>query len=190
MIRIGITGGIGSGKSVVATLLRVFGVPVYVADEESQKLTDTSPVIREKLIALFGGDIYVGKELNRTLLAGYVFTDARLRKEVNGIIHPEVHRHFLAWTRERRGAVCAIESAILFESGFDKVVDKTMMVYAPREIRIERAMGRDKATREDVVRRIKSQMSDEEKRDLSDYVILNDGRHALLPQVGKILSSL
>ena len=190
MIRIGITGGIGSGKSVVATLLRVFGVPVYVADEESRKLTDTSPVIREKLTALFGDDIYIGRELNRKRLAGYVFTDARLREEVNGIIHPEVHRHFLAWTRGQQGAACAIESAILFESGFDKDVDKTLMVYAPQEIRIERAVRRDKATGEEIIRRIESQMSDEEKRDLSDYVILNDERHALLPQVGKFLSSL
>ena len=190
MIRIGITGGIGSGKSVVATLLRVFGVPVYVADEESRKLTDTSPVIREKLTALFGDDIYIGRELNRKRLAGYVFSDARLREEVNGIIHPEVHRHFLAWTCGQQGAACAIESAILFESGFDKDVDKTLMVYAPQEIRIERAVRRDKATGEEIIRRIESQMSDEEKRDLSDYVILNDERHALLPQVGKFLSSL
>lgn len=190
MIRIGITGGIGSGKSVVATLLRVFGVPIYVADEESRKLSDTSPVIREKLTALFGSDIYNERGLDRKLLAGYVFTDNKLLTQVNAIIHPEVHRHFLAWTREQQGTACAIESAILFESGFDKAVDTTLMVYAPREIRIERAARRDGTTHEEIIRRIESQMQDEEKRDLSDYVILNDGRHALLPQVGKFISSL
>ena len=143
MIKVGITGGIGSGKSVVASLLALSGIPVYIADEES--------------------------------------------KQVNQIIHPEVNRHFSAWVERQTSPLCAIESAILFESGFYKVVDISLMVYAPRELRIERALGRDSASREEIERRINSQMSDEEKKDRSDYVIYNDNRQALIPQVGKLL---
>ena len=171
MIKIGITGGIGSGKSVVASLLALSGVPVYIADEESKWLTNNSPVIREKLTALFGPEIYNPEQL----------------QQVNQIIHPEVNRHFSAWVERQTSPLCAIESAILFESGFYKVVDISLMVYAPRELRIERALGRDSASREEIERRINSQMSDEEKKDRSDYVIYNDNRQALIPQVGKLL---
>ena len=172
MIKIGITGGIGSGKSVVASLLALSGVPVYIADEESKWLTNNSPVIREKLTALFGPEIYTNEGLNKKLLASHIFNNPEQLQQVNQIIHPEVNRHF---------------SAILFESGFYKVVDISLMVYAPRELRIERALGRDSASREEIERRINSQMSDEEKKDRSDYVIYNDNRQALIPQVGKLL---
>ena len=190
MIKVGITGGIGSGKSVVASLLNLYGIPVYVADTESKTLVDTSPLIRENLTVLFGSDIYDGKGLNRKLLASYIFTDPKLREKVNAIIHPEVNRHFAAWVEAQGKEVCAIESAILFESGFNLVVDKVLMVYAPREIRIERATLRDGASREDIIRRIDSQMSDERKKELSDYIIYNDGTQALLPQIQKFITAL
>ena len=187
MIKIGITGGIGSGKSVVATLLELSGIPVYIADTESKLLTATSPVIREKLIALFGEQLYTADGLDKKRLASHIFGNPERLEQVNAIIHPEVNRHFLAWTERQNTPVCAIESAILFESGFYKVVDISLMVYAPRELRIERALGRDSASREEIERRINSQMSDEEKKDRSDYVIYNDNRQALIPQVGKLL---
>lgn len=190
MIKVGITGGIGSGKSVVASLLNLYGIPVYVADTESKILVDTSQLIREKLTALLGSDIYDGKGLNRKLLASYIFTDTKLREKVNAIIHSEVNRHFAAWVEVQGKEVCAIESAILFESGFNLVVDKVLMVYAPREIRIERATLRDDASREDIIRRIDSQMSDERKKELSDYIIYNDGKQALLPQIQKFITAL
>ena len=158
MIKIGITGGIGSGKSVVASLLALSGVPVYIADEESKWLT-----------------------------ASHIFNNPEQLQQVNQIIHPEVNRHFSAWVERQTSPLCAIESAILFESGFYKVVDISLMVYAPRELRIERALGRDSASREEIERRINSQISDEEKKDRSDYVIYNDNRQALIPQVGKLL---
>ena len=186
MIKIGITGGIGSGKSVVATLLELSGIPVYIADTESKLLTATSPVIREKLIALFGEQLYTADGLDKKRLASHIFGNPERLEQVNAIIHPEVNRHFLAWTERQNTPVCAIESAILFESGFYKVVDISLMVYAPRELRIERALGRDSASRE-IERRINSQISDEEKKDRSDYVIYNDNRQALIPQVGKLL---
>lgn len=189
MKKIGITGGIGSGKSVVSRLLSLFGVPVYIADEESKRLTDSSPVIREGLVRLFGSEIYRPEGgLNRQLLASHIFGNRENLLRVNQIIHPEVNRDFLAWAAGRQtSSACAIESAILFESGFDSIVDIRLMVYAPLSVRIQRAVERDGVQAEAIERRIRSQMPDEEKREMSDYVIWNDGSRALIPQVEKFL---
>ncbi len=190
MIKIGITGGIGSGKSVVASLLALSGIPVYIADEESKRLTNNSPVIRDGLIRLFGTDIYTKKGLNKRLLASYIFNDREALRQVNAIIHPEVNRDFLDWARKQDSPLCAIESAILFESGFNRIVDVSLMVYAPKEIRIERASARDSVSREEIERRIDNQMPDEKKKELSDYVIYNDGKQALLPQIHSFIERL
>ena len=109
---------------------------------------------------------------------------------MNAIIHPEVNRHFLAWTERQNTPVCAIESAILFESGFNRIVDTTLMVYAPMEIRIGRILERDSVSREEIIRRIESQLPDEMKKEKSDYVIFNDGEQALLPQITAFLAGL
>lgn len=190
MIKIGLTGGIGSGKTVVASLLMVMGIPVYIADDESKKLTNESPVIRAKLIELFGESIYSQNGLNRVLLASYIFEHPELLKAVNSIIHPEVNLHFLNWVAHQPGDICAIESAILFESGFDRIVDASIMVYAPKEIRIERACKRGNLIREEVERRINNQLSDEIKKKQSNYVIDNDGTRAIIPQLEEIIRVL
>jgi dephospho-CoA kinase len=190
MIKIGLTGGIGSGKSVVSSLLEALDVPVYIADTESKRLTQTSLSIREQLVSLFGETIYCGEEINRKRLASLIFNDAECLRKVNAIIHPEVNRHFLAWAARQTVPVCAIETAILFESGFNRCVDVCVMVHAPLELRIERVMSRDGISREEVLSRITSQLSDEEKKMYSDYVIYNDGKQALLPQVSAIIAAL
>lgn len=190
MIKIGITGRIGSGKSVVAQLMSVHGIPVYIADDESKKLTNTSPVIRERLIHLFGPDIYTPEGLNKPALAKVIFGNKDLLLQVNQIIHPEVNKHFLTWSEHQQQHGCAIESAILFESGFNKIVDVSLMVYAPLEIRIQRALQRDHSTEEALRKRIESQVSDEEKKLWADYIITNDGKQPLLPQVEKFLSQI
>lgn len=191
MIKIGITGGIGSGKSIVASLLNLHGIPVYLADTESKILTATSPVIREKLIALLGKELYTEEGLlNKKLLASYIFSNPEYLKEVNAIIHPEVKRHFTEWAERQLSEFCAIESAILFESGFNQTVDKSLMVYAPLELRIGRAMQRDNVSREEIINRINNQLPDETKKEWSDYVIHNDDIQALLPQVDRFLASL
>lgn len=190
MIKIGITGGIGSGKSVVASLLNLYGIPVYVADTESKLLTATSPVIKEKLTALFGKELYTDGGLDKRLLASYIFGNPECLKQVNAIIHPEVNRHFTEWTKRQSSEFCAIESAILFESGFNNAVDKSLMIYAPLELRIQRALLRDNVSREEIVSRINSQLPDETKKDRSDYVIHNDDKQALLPQVEIFLAFL
>lgn len=190
MSKIGITGGIGSGKSVVASLLELSGIPVYIADKESKRLTETSPVIRKKLTDLLGADLYTEKGLDKKLLASHIFAHPEMLKQVNGIIHPEVNRHFTAWTEAQDTPFCAIESAILFESGFDRAVDIRLMVYAPMEVRIARAVERDAATRSEVIDRMKSQMPDEIKKERADYIIYNDNRQALIPQIGKFITYL
>ena len=190
MIKIGITGGIGSGKSVVASLFQLLGVPVYIADEESKRLTNQSMTIRRQLIAHYGEAIYTAEGLNKPLLAAKIFQDPAQRRIVNGIIHPEVKHHFEAWAAQQETPLCAIESAILFESGFDQVVDTHLMVYAPKALRIERATARDAASREAIQQRIESQMADEEKRELADHLIYNDNQQPLIPQVMALIARL
>ncbi|MCC8172594.1 MAG: dephospho-CoA kinase [Parabacteroides sp.] len=187
MIKIGITGGIGSGKSVVAALFRLLGVPVYIADTESKRLVGEHPVIRERLLALLGPETYTCEGLNRAYMASRIFADPALLTAVNGIIHPVVNRHFLDWAAGQTAPLVALESAILFESGFDSVVDVSLMVYAPEEIRIRRAMAREGVSRERVLERLRNQLDDEVKKERADYVVYNDDCRALLPQVTEFL---
>lgn len=190
MIKIGITGGIGSGKSVVASLFQLLGIPIYIADEESKRLTNQSAIIRQQLIAHYGEAIYTAEGLNKPLLAAKIFQDPEQLRIVNGIIHPEVKHHFRAWTAQQTTPLCAIESAILFESGFDKEVDTHLMVYAPKTLRIERATARDAASKETIIQRIESQMADEEKRKLANHLIYNDNLQPLIPQVTRFIAQL
>lgn len=183
MIKIGITGGIGSGKSVVAELFRQLDVPVYNADQASKRIVNTSPVIREQLTLLFGNKIYTTQELNRKRLAELIFGNADNLHMVNFIIHSEVKRDFQQWTERQKKPLCAIESAILFESEFNQAVDQVLMVYAPIKMRIERVQRRDNTDRQEILNRIKSQLDDKWKRKHADHTILNDGKHALITQV-------
>lgn len=191
MIKLGITGGIGSGKSTVSTLLTLLGIPVYIADKESKRLTETSVVIKEQLIALFGEDLYQDGILNKALLASYIFSDKEKLEKVNKIIHPVVGNDFNEWVElNKTFEIVAQEAAILFESGFDKLVDKVVVVYTPLEMRISRTMQRDGVSREKVLERIENQMSDEKKVELSDFVIVNDGTISLIEQVLEIINKL
>ena len=190
MIRIGITGGIGSGKSVVSSLLEVAGVPVYIADTESKLLTNTSPTIHKQLTALLGDDLFAGGELNKQRLASVIFNDQEMLKQVNVIIHPEVNHHFSDWVTRQTTKLCALESAILFESGFNQAVDVTVMVYAPLELRLTRVAARDGASIDSIRSRINSQLPDETKMQKADYTIYNDNRQALIPQVQTFLNQI
>jgi len=185
MITIGLTGGIGSGKSVVASLLEVYGMSVYIADEESKRLLATSPLIRERLTALLGKSVYDNKGLNRRLMASLIFSDAKLLEQANAIIHPEVALHFRSWASRQTTNFVVLESSILFESGFNQLVDISMLVYAPHELRIKRVMARDKITEKEILQRMQHQISEEEKRIRSDYVIHNDDQQPLIPQIEK-----
>ena len=190
MIKIGITGGLGSGKSVVSSLLTMAGVAVYVADNESKILADTSPVIQQKLKELLGNDIYADGRLVRKRLASLIFANEELLGKVNEIIHPVVRNDFKEWVSMQESEYCAIESAILYESGFDRDVDVVLMVYAPVELRLARAVQRDGATEAEIMKRMNRQMPDALKRKQADFVIINDGAHALIPQIDSFLNAI
>ncbi len=187
--RLGITGGIGSGKSVVSHLLKIMGVPIYLTDNEAKRLTYEDTEIRRALIQLAGKETYLPDgSLNRSHLASYLFANEEHARNVNAIIHPRVKDDFIRWAKEHAShKVIAMESAILIEAGFTDTVDQIVMVYAPLELRLQRAMLRDNASEEQIRNRILQQMSDEEKCKLAHSVIVNDGSTPLIPQVLALL---
>lgn len=189
--KIGITGGIGSGKSVVSRLLQVMGVPVYLSDVEAKRLTATDAHIRSRLVELLGADVYRDGSLNKPLLANYLFSDPEHARIINGIIHPRVKEDFRRWVLQHQSHdVVAMESAILVEAGFADEVDKLVMVYAPLQLRVERAMQRDGADRASILRRVSQQMNDEEKKLHAHHILFNDGSRPLIPQVVQLLHAL
>ena len=191
MIRLGITGGIGSGKSTVTNIIKLLDIPVYIADVESKKLTESSPIIRQKLIKAFGSNLYSGSQLDKQLLASYIFNDKHKLAIANSIIHPEVDKHFCEWLeKNQHHDIVAIEAAILYESGMERLTDKIMVVYTPLEDRIQRTMLRDNTTRERVLERINSQLSDDEKLKRADYVVYNDETKSLIQQSLKIIENI
>lgn len=190
-IKIGITGGIGSGKSTVSQILEIMGIPIYNSDTEAKRLIHTDPTIQQALCKLTGNTLFQNGELNRTLLAAYMFGKPTHIHKVNQIIHPNVKKDFQQWeSRFPTDKIIGIESAILLEAGFKKEVDIVVMVYAPIELRIERTIKRDHSTKEKVMERINSQMNDEIKSEQSDFIIQNDEKTPLIPQVLKLISSL
>ena len=191
MVRIGLTGGIGCGKSYVARLLEKRGIPVYDSDSEAKRLSDSSVDIRNRLIALTGiGNLYADGMLNRKLLAEFLFASNDNARAVENIIHPVVKADFINWAANQTASISAIESAILFESGFTDVVDYIVVVDAPMELRIDRCVNRDSTTKERVLERIAAQMSQEEKCALADFVIFNDNVSDLEQQIDNMLKLL
>jgi len=188
MLKIGITGGIGSGKSIVCEIFRQLGVPIYNADYEAKLLINNNLEIKRKLTDSFGFDIYTETGiLNRPLLANIIFNDKQALKTVNSIVHPAVKQHFVSWAEQNKCAPYIIkEAAILFESGSYKQLDKIITVFAGEELRIQRVLQRDAGTREAVLARISKQMSEEEKINLANYIIYNDDNQLVIPQVLKL----
>ena len=173
MYKVGITGGIGSGKSYVCDMLRERGVAIYNSDIRAKQLMNSSSAIREALIANFGEECYTSEGLNRELLASVVFSDSERLKALNGIVHPAVIADFNSWSDEQEGSYVVLESAILFEAGLEGSVDVVVAVMAPESLRIERVMARDGATREQVAQRIANQLSDEERSSRAKYAVVN-----------------
>ncbi|MDR1119697.1 MAG: dephospho-CoA kinase [Dysgonamonadaceae bacterium] len=196
MIKIAVTGGIGSGKSVVSNILTLLDIPVYNADMESKRLTASSPLIRKTLTERFGDDLYQRDDLhqewvlNKAKLASLIFSDKEQLMFVNRLIHPIVLQDFIQWTERINTSLSAIESAILFESGFDREVKHVICVTAPTELRIRRAMERDAVGRQQVIQRMESQLPDEYICKQSDFVVYNDDVQAIIPQVEKIIREI
>ncbi|MEZ4874576.1 MAG: dephospho-CoA kinase [Flavobacteriaceae bacterium] len=187
---IGLTGGIGSGKSTVASFFAELGIPVYTADLEAKKLYVTSKVVQKKIIALLGKEAYKGGELNRGYIAKRIFGNDALLQQVNAIIHPKVRAHFKRWLKKQQAPYCIKEAAILFENKGHLECDQMILVTAPEDVRIERLKKRDHATLEEIKERMRHQWPDEKKIPLADYLIenknLNDTKKQVL-QIHKML---
>ena len=173
MYKVGLTGGIGSGKSKVAELLRDRGVAVYDSDSRAKVLMANDEPLRAALVDAFGAECYTDAGLNRKWLAERVFNNAEDLSRLNAIVHPAVMRDFTTWAEAQEGHYVIFESAILFEAGLEERVDAVVTVMAPEAVRVERVMKRDGATMEQVVARIKNQMSDDERSDRAKYSIVN-----------------
>ncbi|PKP35658.1 MAG: dephospho-CoA kinase [Bacteroidetes bacterium HGW-Bacteroidetes-15] len=191
MLKVGITGGIGSGKSLVCKIISSLGYPVYHADAEAKKLTKSHPQIISAMKKLFGEDIYIDGELNRKRVGELVFNDSPLLQKLNGIIHPVVAQDFCNWvSNNSQSRLVFKEAAILFESGAYKQVDTIVAVWAPKDLRISRVCKRDGVSFEEVLKRINNQMEDEELISRSNYVIRNYQDELLTPQVVSLIDTL
>jgi len=182
-IIIGLTGGIGSGKSTVAKIFAQLGIPVLDADATAKAIMNEDRSVKTKLIELFGEDAYKENQLNRPYIAQIVFEDAFKLQQLNAIIHPITIQYAKDWASKQTAPYVIKEAALFFESGSSEGVEKIIGVTAPKHIRIQRVMQRDQITREDVIKRMEHQLEDSLKMKLCDWVIQNDDMHLLIPQV-------
>lgn len=184
--RLGVTGGIGSGKTTVCRIFRVLGVPVFVADVAARQLMNTDHAIRKEINAITGEDLYTSGELDRKELARLIFNKQELLRRVNAVVHPAVLRIFDEWAEKSESPYVIMEAAILFEARADTMVDRVAAISAPVEERIARVMGRNDLSREEVMERINNQLEDDEREEQSYYVINNADNEMIIPEILKI----
>lgn len=191
MTKVGITGGIGSGKTTVARLVKTLGFPVYDADFEAKQIINADEAVRRQITELLGEEAYNSNGYNRQFVAGIVFKDKVMLSHLNRIVHPVLANHFSKWcTSHSDSKVVFQEAAILFENGSYTRFDKTILVTAPELERLQRVMQRDGLSRQQVKARINNQWTDQAKMELADFVVHCDGKHLVIPQVLDILNCL
>ena len=190
MIKIGLTGGIGSGKTTVAEVFAQLGISIYLSDDRAKALMVNDEELQTAIVSLFGEESYASGQLNRSYIASKVFSDKKDLERLNALVHPALKKDFDLWCIEQTSPYILKEAAILFESGANKGLDKVILVEAPAEIRLSRVMKRDKVSSESVLARMEVQWSDERKKSFSDYVIRNDDKCSVLEQVLKIHNEL
>ncbi len=195
MLSVGITGGIGSGKTHISNVFRALGYPVFDCDREAKALYDSDAELKTKLIALFGKELYDTEDgkLDRKCLGAIIFSSNKALQEVNALVHPAVRRAFIDWKgrqKERGHKLCFLESAILFNSNLSSLLDKTLLVCADESIRLQRAMVRDGASAELIRQRMAKQLSQDEMRNLADTLINNNDNQALLAQINSFLEEI
>lgn len=185
MTQVGLTGGIGSGKSTVAAIFNTLGIPVYNSDTEAKRLMQSLPTLRHSIANLLGEESYINEELNRKFIAQKVFNNDKLLKALNALVHPEVFKDYQAWLDkiDQSTPYSIKETALLLDVQKHQPVDQIIVVFTPLQLRIERIIKRDKLNQEEVVKRIKNQKPDKEFIDAADFVVLNDDLHPLIPQV-------
>jgi dephospho-CoA kinase len=183
MIRVGLTGGIGSGKSTVAAIFQILSIPVYYADVETKKLMNEDPQLRTNITRHFGANAYINDKLNRAFIASIVFNNREKLELLNSLTHPVTIQHAADWMKIQATPYVIKEAALIFESGSAENLDYIIGVSAPLELRIQRAMKRDQATRTEIEKRISRQMDEKIKMMLCDTVIINDEKELVIPQV-------
>lgn len=183
MLRVGITGGIGSGKSTVAKIFEVLGIPVYYADEAARRLINEDEEIKKNLIEHFGPESYKEGKLNRSYIASIVFNNKEKLELLNLLTHPTTIRDANEWMQSQNAPYTLKEAALIFESGSSEHLDFVIGVYTPAPLRIQRIMQRDKITKEEVQQRMNRQIDDEIKMKLCDAIIINDEQQLIIPQV-------
>lgn len=185
-LNIGLTGGVGSGKSTVASIFETLDIPAYVADDRAKEIMVNDLEVKHMLLDHFGTELYAGGTLNRKWLADRIFSNEDDRIFVNSVVHPAVEQDFQDWRAQQDVPYVLREAAILFETGGYRNSDANILVTAPKATRMERVMNRDNTTREKVLNRMKVQWPDDRKQELADFTITNDGEQPLIPQVLKI----
>jgi dephospho-CoA kinase len=183
MLKVGITGGIGSGKSTVAGIFSVLGIPVYDADSRAKELMNTDDALKKAVSAAFGSDVYTDGILNRAKLSAIVFNNVARLAQLNTIVHPVTIADAASWMQQQDAPYTLKEAALIFESGSQQGLDYVIGVFAPAALRIQRTMQRDGSTREQVLARMSKQISDSIKMRLCDFTIINDEQQAVIPQV-------
>jgi dephospho-CoA kinase len=184
--KLGITGGIGSGKTSVCRVFNVLGIPFFSADPEAKLIMDNDISIIRRINSIAGKDLYSSGSLDRMELAKLIFNDNSLLGKVNSLVHPVVFEHFRQWESKQDSPYVIMEAAILFESGADKLVDRIATIVAPIEERVDRVKHRNNLSREQVLERMRNQMDDDSRIKLSDYVIYNSENDMIIPAVLKI----
>ena len=185
-MKLGVTGGIGSGKTSVCRVFNVLGIPVFSADPEARGIMDNDKGIIRRINSIAGKDLYINGSLDRMELAALIFNDNNLLEKVNSLVHPVVFDHFKRWEMEQTAPYVIMEAAILFESGASKLVDRIATVVAPIEERVDRVIHRNSLSRDQVLERMRNQMDDDSRIKLSDYVIHNSESDMIIPAILKI----
>ena len=183
MLKIGLTGGMGSGKSTVAKIFETLGIPVYNADEAAKRLMNTDENLKAAIKKEFGNNIFKNEQLDHKFLASIVFNDSRKLEVLNSLVHPATISDAVEWIQKQNANYIIKEAALLFEAGAEKMLDHVIGVSAPEELRIQRVMNRDGVSREEIVKRMKRQMPEAEKLKRCDFIIQNDEQQLVIPQV-------
>ena len=190
MLKVGLTGGIGSGKTTVAEIFYSLGIPVYNSDERAKYLMENDPSLRVAIIEYFGEESYRSEGLNRLYLSKEVFSDKSKLQKLNSLVHPVVGNDFAAWCKNQSAPFVVKEAAILIESGGYKGLDKIIIITASENTRMDRVMDRDNAKASEVRNRINNQMADSERLEYADFIVNNDGKEMLIPQVKEVFNRL
>ncbi len=190
MIKVGVTGGIGSGKSYVCLIIEQLGFPVFYSDKVAKDVLISDEVTKSKLIDIFGTSMYQNNQLDKVQFSQLVFSDPVLLKKVNAIIHPRVRELFHAWSLQQNSSILFNEAAILFETDSYKNFDATILVTSPLDLRIQRIIDRDGLSESDIMKRMDNQWKDDDKKTLATYCIVNDDKTGLLAQIEEIITNL